>query len=192
VAPACQDKEKEYIDGLNKACSAGELDRCADLGESYLRGMGVQRDTNKGVEVLRKACNLDGAKACSILSQAYSLGEGVAKDITQANQLQGKACEDGDEESCVQACDKLREAVRCLRVGVLSAKGAKDPRRAATYYRKACELGHPLGCREAGIMYQQGMGVPQDTDLAGKMLKKADELMRTACAGPTKPEFCGL
>ena len=124
VAAACQDKEKEYIEGLNKACSAGDLDRCADLGDSYLRGMSVEKDANKGVEVLRKACDLDGAKACAILAQAYTLASGVPRDINRANQLQGKACEDGDEESCVQACDKLREAVRCLRVGVLSAKGA--------------------------------------------------------------------
>jgi TPR repeat protein len=189
---ACQSKEKEFVDVWSKACSAGDLARCADLGETYLRGIGAPRDPNKGIEILKKACNQDGAHACAVLAQAYAQGDGVTKDMNQANTLMGRACEDGDEEACVQACDKLREAVRCLRVGVLSAKGAKDPRRAATYYRKACELGHPLGCREAGIMYQAGVGVPKDTDLAGQMLKKADELMRTACAGATKPEFCGL
>jgi TPR repeat protein len=192
VLSGCPSEEKEFVGEWNKACTAGDLARCADLGETYMKGVGAPRDVNKGVEILRTACNKDGAHACAVLAQAYLQGEGVAADPTQANMLLGRACEDGDEQACVQACDSSKEAVRCLRVGLLSAKGAKDPRRAATYYGKACDLGHPLGCRELGIMYRDGVSVPKDVDKAGALLKKADELMRTACAGPTKPEYCDL
>jgi TPR repeat protein len=192
VAVACQSQEKEFVEEWNKACSAGDLARCADLGETYLKGVGAPRNPNKGVEILRRACNAEGAHACAVLAQAYAKGDGVPQDTNQANTLLGKACEDGDEEACVQACDTSKEAVRCLRVGLLSAKGAKDLRRAATYYRKACDLGHPLGCRELGIMHRDGFGVAKDADIAGQMLKKADELMRTACAGATKPDYCDM
>jgi TPR repeat protein len=192
LAVGCQSQEKEFVGEWNKACSAGDLARCADLGETYLKGIGAPKDPNKGIEILRKACNQDGAHACAVLAQAYAEGDGVAKDPSQATALLGRACEDGDEEACVAGCDVSKEAVRCLRVGLLSAKGAKDPRRAATYYRKACDLGHPLGCRELGIMYRDGVSVPKDVDRAGELLKKADDLMRTACAGATKPEYCDL
>jgi len=192
ITAGCQSGEKEFVADWNKACSAGDLARCADLGEVYLKGIDAPKDPAKGVEILRKACNQDGAHACAVLSQAYAEGIGVAKDPSQATSLLGRACEDGDEEACVQGCDKSKEAVRCLRVGLLSAKGAKDPNRAANYYRKSCELGHPLGCRELGIMYRDGVSVPKDVDRAGELLKKADDLMRTACAGATKPDYCDL
>jgi TPR repeat protein len=188
----CPSEEKGFVEDWNKACSAGDLARCADLGETYLKGVGAPRDPNKGIEILRAACNKDGAHACAVLAQAYTNGDGIAKDVNMASALLGRACEDGDEEACVQACDQSKEAIRCLRVGVLAAKGAKDPRRAAAYYRKACDLGHPLGCRELGIMYRDGVTVPKDVDQAGALLKKSDELMRTACAGTPKPDYCDL
>jgi TPR repeat protein len=192
LATACQSKEKEFVEQWAKGCSAGDLARCADLGETYLKGVGAPRDPNKAIEILRKACKEDGAHACAVLAQAYATGDGVAQDPTQASVLRGKACEDGDEEACVQACDNSKEAVRCLRVAVLSVKGAKDLKRAATYYRKACDLGHPLGCREVGGMYRDGVGVPKDADRAGELLNKADALLRTACAGAPRPDYCDL
>jgi TPR repeat protein len=192
AAVGCQSKEKDLVDELSKACSAGDLARCGELGEAYLKGLGTTRDANKGIEILRKACIADGAVACAMLSQAYAHGDGVTKDTNQAVALMGKACESGNEEACLQGCEVSKEALRCLRVGVLSAKGAKDLKRAAVYYRKACELGHPLGCREAGFMYQDGNGVAKDPGQAGELLKRADALMRTACAGPQKPDYCDL
>src|SRR5439155_7870663 len=175
-----------------EGCTAGDLDKCANLAESYAKGSGVAADPTKAAIVLRESCNRGGARGCLLLGDAYLNGVGVAKDTTQALSFFGRGCEEGEEEACVRACDALNDAVRCLRVAVLSSKGAKDPKRAAVYFHKACDNGHPLGCKELGTMYRDGLGVKQDADLATTFLKRADDLLRTACSGSTKPEYCDM
>jgi TPR repeat protein len=188
----CETKEQRLAGEWQEGCTAGDLDKCANLGESYAKGTGVAQDPAKAANIFRDACNRGGARACMLLGEAYANGAGVTKDTAQANEFLGKGCDSGEEESCVRACDLLNDAVRCLRVGVLSSKGAKDPKRAATFFRKACDNGHPLGCRELGMMYRDGVGLAKDTDKATEFLKRGDELLRTACSGATKPEYCDM
>ncbi len=192
AAAGCESKEQRLFSEWQEGCTAGDLDKCANLGESYAKGLGVAQDQPKAVSTFRDACSRGGAHACLLLGDAYASGTGVTKDPTQADEFFGKACEEGEEEGCVRACDTLNDAVRCLRVGVLSAKGAKDPKRAATYFRKACENQHPLGCRELGMMYRDGNGIEKDIDRATEFLKRGDELLRTACSGSAKPEYCDM
>ena len=188
----CETKEQRLFNEWHEGCSAGDLDKCANLGESFIKGIGVAQDSQKGATVLGDTCNRGGAHACLMLGDAYLNGLGIGKDSAQALVFFGRACEEGEEEGCVRACDALNDAVRCLRVGVLSSKGAKDPKRAAAYFRKACDNGHPLGCKELGAMYRDGNGVTKDADRATEALKRADELLRTACSGSSKPEYCDL
>jgi TPR repeat protein len=188
----CESKEQRLVGEWQEGCNSGALDKCANLAESYAKGSGVAQDPAKAASILRDACNRSGARACMLLGDAYLSGTGVTKDTTQASSFYGQACDDGEEEGCVRACDALNDAVRCLRVGVLSAKGAKDPKRAAVYFHKACDNGHPLGCKELGAMYRDGNGVIKDADLATNFLRRGDELLRTACSGATKPDYCDL
>jgi TPR repeat protein len=188
----CESKEQRLISEWQEGCASGDLDKCANLGESYAKGIGVAEDPSKAASIYNDACNRGGARACLLLGDAYASGVGVRKDLAQASAFLGKACDEGEEEGCVHACDALSDAVRCLRVGVLSSKGAKDPKRAATYFRKACDHGHPLGCKELGTMYRDGIGVNKDVESATQFLKRADELLRTACGGEAKPEYCDM
>ena len=188
----CESKEQRLAGEWQEGCTAGDLDKCANLGESYARGIGVTQDLAKAASFYVDACNRGGARACQLLGEAHAVGAGVPKDTAQASLFLGKACEAGEEEACVRACETLNDPVRCLRVAVLSAKGAKDPKRAAAYFRKACDNGHPLGCRELGTMYRDGVGVNKDTDRATEFLRRADELIRTACAGAAKPDYCDM
>jgi len=192
AALGCESKEQRLFHEWQEGCTAGDLDKCANLGESYAKGIGVAQDPAKGATVLRDACDRSGARGCLLLGEAYMAGAGVAKDLAQASASFGKACEEGEEEGCVRACDALNDPVRCLRVAVLSSKGAKDPIRAATYFRKACDNGHPLGCKELGMMYRDGIGLTKDADRASEFLKRSDELLRTACSGATKPDYCDM
>ena len=188
----CESKEQRLVTEWQEGCTGGDLDKCANLAESYARGSGVPADPAKAATILRDACNRGGARGCLLLGDAYMNGMGVTKDTAQALSFFGRACEEGEEEGCVRACDTLNDSVRCLRVGVLSSKGAKDPKRAAAYFRKACDNGHPLGCKELGSMYRDGVGVNRDADRATEFLKRADELLRTACSGSSKPDYCDL
>jgi len=188
----CETKDQRLFGEWQEGCSSGDLDKCANLGESYAKGIGVAPDPAKAVNVYRDACGREGARACMLLGDAYASGTGIGKSTERASQFLGKACDAGEEEACVHACDLLSEAVRCLRVGVLSSKGAKDPKRAATFFRKACDNGHPLGCRELGMMYRDGLGMDRDVDKATQFLKRSDELLRTACSGASKPDYCDM
>jgi TPR repeat protein len=188
----CESKEQRLVTEWQEGCTAGDLDKCANLAESYAKGSGVTADPGKAATILRDTCNKNGGRGCLLLGDAYMNGVGVTKDTTQALSFYGRACEEGEEEGCVRACDTLSDAVRCLRVGVLSSKGAKDPKRAAVYFHKACDNGHPLGCKELGAMYRDGNGVKQDADLATEFLRRADALLRTACTGASKPDYCDL
>ena len=106
--------------------------------------------------------------------------------------LYGQGCDKGDTDACAAGCDH-GDAIRCLRVGVLSATGGKDLGRAAAFFRKACDQGHPLGCRELSFMYREGnIAVQKDADKASEYFKKSDELLKTACSAPTKPDYCEL
>jgi TPR repeat protein len=188
----CESKEQRLLTEWQEGCTAGDLEKCANLAESYAKGSGVAADPVKATTILRDACNRGGARGCLLLGDAYMNGSGVSKDTTQASSFYGKACDNGDEEGCVRACDTLNDAVRCLRVAVLSDQGAKDPKRAAVYLHKACDNGHPLGCKFLGERYRDGNGVKQDADLATEFLRRADALLRTACSGATKPDYCDL
>ncbi len=80
--------------------------------------------------------------------------------------------------------------MRCLRTGLLAGKGGADLQRAVAYYKKACEKGHPLGCREAGFILRDGVGVTRDADKAGEMFRRADAIIKSSCVGTSKPDFC--
>ncbi len=189
---ACQSKNERLVDEWQEGCSSGDLDKCANLGEAYAKGIGTSQNATRATTTYRDACSRGGVRACMLLGEAYALGSGVAKDTVQASTYLGKACDEGEEDACVRACDLLNDPVRCLRVGVLSSKGAKDLQRAAAFYRKACDYGHPLGCREIATMYRDGVGVPRDPDRAGELFRRADQLLRTACGGASKPEYCDM
>ncbi len=174
-----------------EACAKGDLGLCAEVGESYAKGIGVAQDYAKAANVYREACERDGARACMLLGLAHLSGQGVSKDEAQASQFLGKSCDLGDKNGCAHACDDVGDAIRCLRVGLLAGRGGTDLPRAVAYYRKACDRGHPLGCREAAIILGNGVGATnKDTDRAAELYKKADEMTKVACSRTKKPDFC--
>jgi TPR repeat protein len=192
LATACDSKEKRMFDEASASCTDGELPACALLGEYYAKGLGTAPNEAKASQIFQAACDRGNRRACLLLGNAYAAGRGVPRDPTRAGLLLGQACEFGEEDACRDACDVLGDAARCLRVGVLSANGSRDPHRAAAYYEKACDRGHPLGCKEVATMYRDGVGVEKNADRAAELWKRADTLMRSACDGPTRPEYCEL
>lgn len=186
---ACKSKEQQQAEDWQSACNSGTLGACADLGEAYAHGIGVPVNPGRAIELYERACTGNFAHGCGLLGKAYADGTGVSKDSVKARELLSKACGSGDRDSCAGACE-LGDAERCLPVALLAAQGGKDLARAAVYYRKGCDFGHPLACREAARMYQDGQGIAKDTAEAGRLLKRADELMKVACAGATRPDYC--
>jgi TPR repeat protein len=192
AAAGCESKEQRMLGEWERGCAAGELDSCAAAGEAYVKGMGAAKDTAKGLAMLGDGCKRGGARACLVLGEGHATGTDLPRDEAEARKFLGKACDEGVQEGCVRSCDFYGDAIRCLHVAVLAAQGGKDLQRAGAYYRKACDHGHPLACREVGRMYREGIGVNKDGAQAAAYSSKADELFKSACAAPTKPDYCDL
>src|SRR5882757_6154816 len=190
MVAGCEPKEVRIANDWRDGCNGGDLAQCSNLGEAYERGTGVPVDLPKAAELYRKACDGNNTRGCLMLGTAYASGRGVAKDDAQASALLGKGCDNGDIDACAAACDH-GDAIRCLRVGVLSATGGKDFGRAAAFFRKACDQGHPLGCRELSFMYREGnIAVAKDPDKTAEYFKKAEDLRKANCSAAVKPDYC--
>ena len=49
------------------------------------------------------------------------------------------------------------------------------PRRGAQLFRRACEAGEAIGCKDLGIAYRDGRGVAKDAELAREYEARAVE-----------------
>lgn len=76
-------------------------------------------------------------------------------------------------------CD-MGSPLSCEAAGTYAMNGsggvARDPARAAGFWRRACDGGQMAGCRGLGILHAVGAGVTQD-------FARAETLFRRACSG---------
>jgi hypothetical protein len=105
-----------------KACSGGDANACAELGEMYERGDGTDPDHQKGHYYLTSACERGDGTACGLLGRQND-------DMS----LVDKACRLGDAMSCTTLGLRLKSS---------------DLKRAITLLSRACSSGDPYGCLE--------------------------------------------
>ena len=83
-----------------KACDAGDMRGCHDLGVMYADGNGVEKNEQKAVELYKKACDGGEMLGCFNLGTMYAKGSGTEKDLGKAAELFKKACDGGDMNGC--------------------------------------------------------------------------------------------
>ena len=86
--------------GAEKACDAGEMLGCYNLGVMYMLGNEVEKDLGKAVQLFKKACDGGNMLGCSNLGFMYANGNGVEKNEQKAVQLYKKACDGGEMLGC--------------------------------------------------------------------------------------------
>jgi hypothetical protein len=118
-----------------RACRAGNVRGCANLGVARVEGMGG-RDVPIGAQLLELACDRGDARGCMNLARLHSSGQGVARDPALAARLFGFACDHEEESACVALAQGYEDA----------AETAK----ALDLYRKACALGEATACAHEG------------------------------------------
>lgn len=78
----------------------------------------------------------------------------------------------------------------CTQLGLLYAHGqgvAKDEKRAAKLYQRACDAGHAPGCFHLGLMYEEGGRIAKDNRWTAQSFKKACDSGHTeACSALKK------
>jgi len=164
--PAAQ---KQAAQAYESACTGHDLEGCAELGTSYMKGDGVTKDEAKAVALDTRSCDGGHPPACSVLGELYEHGKaGLTLDEARAGQLYTKGCNGDDPAGCAG-------------LGALLVHGhggrAKDEKRAADLLVNACVAGAMRGCVGEGRLYEHGLG-----GLA-KDKVRAVQAYRTACDG---------
>ena len=118
---------KAAVEFLDRACSAGSAEACAEVGDRWLEG--EVRDPARAVPALQKGCDAGSAPACVRLARVYEEGDGVAADAKLAVESREKACATGDGKSCRRLAGMTDEAGRV-----------------ADLLRKGCDGGDGVSC----------------------------------------------
>ena len=152
------------VDKLERACSSGNaFGACVSLGVYYVDGLhGVKRDVARGQKILENGCAHDEPTACYDLGHYIGTKTIKGSDATMIDYLR-KAC-DGAEGG---GCNELGVAMEHGEAGL-----AKDLDAALRQYTKGCDHEDAMSCRNAGVMYELGRGVPKDLAKAGTFYDK--------------------
>ncbi|MEO1270052.1 MAG: protein kinase, partial [Myxococcota bacterium] len=162
---------------------------CSNLGYMYDKGRGVRRNRGKAVRYYRDGCELGDATGCANLGMMYEHGVGTTQDIQKAFELYEQSCQN--------------YARGCVYLGRMYQRGQavrKDEERSVLFFEKACTGKDGLGCRELGLMHQEGKGgLKASPDKASELFarscdykhSKGCERLRALCAQHPKASGCG-
>jgi len=170
-----------------QACNGGNLSACNNLALAYLEGTGVERQPPKAAEVLQKACDAGYKLACRNLGLLLRDGRALPADLVRAEALLDKACKGGVPLACTNAGDV--DAMRAVKGGAARYKEM------VAHYKQGCDAGEPTACRQIGIAYLEGKGVPKSISAAAVYLERAcmpDDPIACRVLGVMKLQGVGL
>jgi len=139
-----------------------EVDVTAELA----RLQQVPPDARKAFQRFDQACTLGEAKGCHNAGLVLrGGGYGASKDLDRALAYFEKACASNEPNGCFFAA---------LQHGNFKGDHKHtDKEKAFQLNKKACELGHYMGCVNASVMCKKGDGVPVDVEQAAEFKKEA-------------------
>ncbi|KAI7897280.1 uncharacterized protein EV154DRAFT_546692 [Mucor mucedo] len=140
------------------------------IGIFYEKGLGVERDYNKAMEMYKRASEDDIALGFVGMGLLYQNGLGVSQDFDKAHKLYRTALKSYDNTG-------YGDAMACL--GILYQYGlgvTTSHTRAIHYFQKAVELGSLKGYNYMGDVFMYGCGVDIDYENAFRWYLKCDTL----------------
>jgi TPR repeat protein len=185
------------------ACTAGDIQRCKQVGEMYLTGNRVPRDVARAAEFYEKACDAGLADVCNALGEIYEHELTGSADSKRVKSLFDKACAAGSPYGClnlglVAANEEELELAallfnRACQAGVMggchylaeaSVKGegvTKDVAHAVTLYDQACEAEYVDSCLSAATLFDEGAEIQRDVPRATRYYDKALAVYAAGC-----------
>jgi TPR repeat protein len=137
------------------------------LAECFLFGKGVGKNEVLAVTLLEESVEMGGpARALDLLGTCNHKAWGKPQNSMEAARLYGLACDRGFYNACAN-------------LSVLTMRGdgvEQDPERAIALIKKGADAGNPLCMFFYGASFLDGLGVPQDHDVAAQWMKKAAAL----------------
>lgn len=184
-----------YLSFSEEICGAGYIKGCENMA-LYLRAANTDGAYERGVEFTARSCELGDAGACATLAQDHIEGRTEQPDLAFARATLERSCELGRLESCREVADlyvrgvggeadNLRAleavALACPTVGARSPDlcvSAADfvlinmkssPQRAGrvrSFIKRACDIGHGVGCAWYAEDLELGIGGRADPEAA--------------------------
>ena len=191
---------KKAVKYFRKAIEKGNADAKYFLGRCYEGGLGVQQDYEEAVKWYRKAVEQDNTDAQWQLGYCYEKGFGVSQDFNEALKWYRKAAERGNAkyqfylgtiyetdgngypQDYQESVKWYREAAGHVKWNYGLATDEKWYRKVIRYFawsrgKKVGELANAVPAIYAlGRCYEDGHGVPKDTNEAIRLFRKAAKL----------------
>lgn len=143
-----------------KACDLGDADACATLASDHIDGRTEQQDLTFARETLQRSCNLGQLDSCRDVADLYIRGVGGTPDTDLALNAIAQACPAIDARSpdlCVAAADFV----------LINMKSSDDRAMwVRTYVKRACDIGHDVGCAWYAEDLELGIGGSADPQRA--------------------------
>jgi TPR repeat protein len=146
---------KEGASWIRKSATQGHAPAMHVLGEFYEKGVGVPKDETLAFEWQQKASDLGMPEATLSLALMMDDGRGTAKNPEKAAEL---ALQLAKKEFSQQSVAQTLYAQKALIGNGVKKNSAK----AAMWFLKASQLGHPFAQRQLAYLYYTGEGVPVD------------------------------
>lgn len=134
-----------------RGCDGGDADVCNALALGLIQGKrNIPKDVERGASLARQACEMNIEKCMT--SASHLVEASKAEDGFRAAV---RGCEDKDVRTHLDkdelASAKGRRGLACQYLGRLYTEGTgttKDPAKAATAFKTACDIGEETACDE--------------------------------------------
>jgi TPR repeat protein len=153
-----------------QACTGGSMAACNHMGLLFAEGMGVDKSPLEAGKMFAKACDGGHGLACKNLGLMLRDGRGIDKNVELAEKALDKACVANTPFACTNAGDLDRQ----------NAEATKDDQakkiawgKMREHYQKGCEAKDMTSCRQLGVAYLDGAGVPKTPTAASVWLLRA-------------------
>jgi TPR repeat protein len=168
--------EPERVIGLlQKSCDGDDAMACRVLGDEFLRGERLGKDTGRGEQLLVRACSMAETFACGRLAWFLWTGRNQAK---QALEVVEADCTRGNGESCsivggwLSKCEDGRPpGFVPNKVKTCETFPTPDATKATLAYERSCRAGYLGGCFVAADRNQRGKGVTTEMKIVLELLE---------------------
>lgn len=143
-----------------RSCNLGDAGACATLAQDHIEGRTEYQDLAFARETLERSCDLGRLESCRQVADLYVRGVGGAPDNTLALRAIALACPEVEARSpdlCVSAADFV----------LINMKSSEErATRVRSFIKRACDIGHGVGCAWYAEDLELGIGGQPDANAA--------------------------
>lgn len=163
----------QYKPQLEKLEESGDVFAAYMMGICYLNETDEDTDYFEALNHFIVATSYNFYRAFLGIALRYYRGEDVEKDLDTAWLWTNRAMAFSQYANAFNLAGDIRIEEDSECGGVLLEQAYKE---AYKYYKHAADLGNRTGCKNLGVLYEEGWGVPQSDNEAFKWYKIAAEL----------------